>query len=147
MPFYIPYVVAFFALSAYALLGPIAKKVGTDVPPFTFIAASSLILMLSAGAIAFVFERQKVIPMFQDLQWSWVALFSLINLIAYVGYLWAINRIPVAQYEMFGVVMPVVGGLFAVALLKEPFHTRYIVALALMTVGLYIAIAPDLKGK
>lgn len=144
---YLPYIVAFFALSAYSLLGPIAKKVGLDLPPFTFIAASSLILMLSAGAIAYVFERHRVIPMFQDLHWHWLATFSLINLVAYVGYLWAINRMPVAQYEMFGVVMPVVGGLFAVALLKEPFHARYIIALVLMTAGLYIAVAPDLKGK
>ncbi len=144
---YIPYIVAFFALSAYALLGPIAKKVGTDLPLFTFITASSFILMILAGSIAYAFERHKVIPMFQDLQWSWLALFSLINLVAYVGYLWAINRIPVAQYEMFCVVMPVVGGLFAVFLLKEPFHARYILSLALMAVGLYIAIAPDLKAK
>ncbi len=142
-----PYIVAAFAVSAYALLGPIAKKVGTALPPFTFITVSSIIIVVCAGTIAFFYERHQIMETFREIHWNWLALFSLINVVGYVGYLWAINRIPVAQYEMFGILMPIIGGLFAVVLLKEPFHARYLLSIAVISIGLYIAVAPDLRSK
>lgn len=143
----IPYVVAFFAVSCYALMGPMAKKVSVLLPPFTFIAVSTFILATIAGIIAYFFERKKVAIAFDTIHWQWLLVFSLANLVAYVGYLWAITKMPVAQYEMFGIFVPIVGGLFAWLLLNEPFHMRYLVALAFMAVGIYIAVAPDLKVK
>ena len=143
----LPYIVAFFAVSAYSLLGPMAKKVSVSLPPFTFIALSTFMLAVLAGLIGYFNERDAVIKAIPHTNWNWLILFTLVNLAGYAGYLWAITKIPVAQYEMFGVLMPIVGGLFAVYLLKEPFHTRYILSLLFIGVGIYIAIAPDLKVK
>lgn len=141
-----PYLIAFLAVSCYALLGPIAKKVGMDLPPFTFIATSSIILAVPAAFIGYFFERDKILSSEINIHWNWLIAFSLINLVGYVLYLLAIRRLPIAQYDMFGIMMPIIGGLFAVFLLKEPFHARYLASLLFMAVGLYIAVGPEIRG-
>lgn len=144
---FIPYVIAFMAVACYAIMGPIAKKVGPDIQPFTFIALASFLLTLIAGCAAFFYERGNWEDTITRLNWSWLALYIAANFISYTGYLWAIARIPVAQFEMFGIFVPIVGGLFAWLILKEPFHARYVLALAFMAVGIFIAVGPELKAK
>lgn len=142
-----PYIIAFFAVGCYALLGPIAKKIGFHLPPFAFVAISCLLLSISAATISYFFERGKITAALTDFNWGGMIIFSAINLTAYVLYLTAIRKIPIAQYDMFAILMPVIGGLAAVVLLKEPFHARYILAIAVMAVGIYIAVGPELKVK
>jgi len=143
----LPYLIAALAIACYATLGPIAKKVGLHLPPFSFIACSSAITCLCGATLGFMFEREKVVAAMNDINWGWLVAFSLINMAGYVFYLLALRKIPVAQYEMFGILMPIIGGFFAVYLLKEPFHARYFLALVFMATGLWIAIGPELKGK
>lgn len=87
----IPYLIAFFAVSSYALLGPIAKKIGPNLPPFSFIALSTFMLCVPAAIIGFLYEKDKIIDAVHTIHWSWLVAFSMINLVAYVGYLIAIN--------------------------------------------------------
>lgn len=138
-----PYLIALFAVSAYALLGPIAKKIGANLPPFGFIAASSLILFIVCGTLSWFLERQAVSESLAKVHWSWLVIFSLINVVAYVGYLYAIKHIPIVHYEMFVILSPIIAGVVAVLMLNEPFHTRYLLALGFMGVGLFIAIKPQ----
>lgn len=140
-----PYVIAFISTLCYAALGPIVKKVGYTIPPFTLMATSSLMIALVGGLIAFSLEREQVLSIKNDADWRWLIVFSMINLIGYVLYLVAIKAIAVAQYNMFNLLMPIIGGLFAVYLLKEPFHFRYVIAMIFMGIGLYIAVNPTLK--
>ena len=143
----IPYFVAFVAMSCYAMMGPIAKLTGTSIGPFCFIAVASLFLTMIAFAAAFIFERDEFAPSLSRVNWSWLGLYVVINFTSYAGYIWAIGRIPVAQFEMFGIFVPVIGGFFAWWLLKEPFHLRYFLALGVMATGILIAIGPELKAK
>lgn len=143
----LPYAVAFFAVACYAIMGPIAKKVGPDIQPFTFIALASLLLTIVAASVAYFYERGNWTDTLSRLNWSWLGLYIAANFVSYAGYLWAIARIPVAQFEMFGIFVPIVGGFFAWLILKEPFHARYFLALAFMAIGILIAIAPELKAK
>ncbi len=146
MATYIPYLVSFFAIACYSLMGPIAKKVSTDLQPLSFIAFTSFLLMMAAGICSYFFEK-NAIATFEKINPYWLVVYFICNFVSYIGYLWAITRIPVAQFEMFGIFVPVIGGFFAWLILKEPFHTRYFAALAFMAVGIYIAVAPDLMKK
>lgn len=139
-----PYLIAALAVSCYALLGPLAKKVSLVLPPFSFIAASSLILFLICFALAVAYERPALSTAIRHINFGWLLCFSLVNILGYIGYLWAINRIAVAEYQMFIILGPIVGGAFAYILLGETFHTRYLIAAAIMAIGLYIAISPRL---
>ena len=141
MAAFFPYLVAIFAVSAYALISPMVKKVG-ELPPFSYIAISSFILFTVCGAVAYFFEKDKVLEAADRINWPWLVAMSATNIIGYIGYLWAINRVPVVHYEMLIFISPIIGGLFAVYLLNEPFHLRYIPALGFMLLGLLIAIKP-----
>lgn len=143
----IPYFVAFFAVACYAVMGPVAKKVSPDVQPFTFMAVASFFVVIIAGVFAFIYERTDVATLATKINWPWMGVYILCNFVSYTGYLWAITRIPVAQFEMFGIFVPIIGGLFAWLILQEPFHARYLLAIAFMALGLFIAIKPDLQVK
>lgn len=143
----IPYFVAFFAVSCYALMGPVAKKVSGDIQPFTFIALASLLLTVVSAGVAFFYERNGVAASLGKINLNWLLFYVICNFVSYAGYLWAITRIPVAQFEMFGIFVPIIGGFFAWFILKEPFHARYFLALAFMTVGIAIAVGPELRSK
>lgn len=143
----LPYFVAFLAVACYAMMGPIAKKVSGDIQPFTFIALASLSLTACAALIAFFYERGDFTASLAKINIGWLAVYVICNFVSYAGYLWAITRIPVAQFEMFGIFVPVIGGFFAWWILKEPFHARYFLALALMAAGILIAVAPELRRK
>lgn len=143
----IPYFVSFFAVSCYALMGPVAKKVGVDIKPFSFICFTSFLLFMATAALSYVYERGSVLSSFEKININWLIFYFVCNLVSYVGYLWAISRIPVAQFEMFGIFVPIIGGFFAWFVLKEPFHMRYFIALAFMAVGIFIAVAPELRTK
>jgi drug/metabolite transporter (DMT)-like permease len=142
-----PYFIAVAAICFYASLSPMAKKIGFNLPPFSLIAISSFIHLCIAGSIAFAKERHVVLAGFDKIEWHWLLIFSITNLIGYVLYLLALSKIPVAQYQMFTLLTPIVGGLLAVLLLKEPFHARYFIALAFMGIGIAIAIGPELRSK
>lgn len=139
--------ITLLGIFGYAMLGPLAKKVGYSIPPFSFIAVSALILCIVSFIIAIIFERTQVAATYQSIKWGWLIAYSMMNLVAYVFYIIAVNRIPVAEYEMFSILMPIFGGIAAVYLLNEPFHPRYLVALVIMGIGLYVAIGPQLSGK
>lgn len=143
----LPYFVGFMAMASYALMGPIAKVMGATMGPFSFITVASLALTIIMAFVAFTFERGDFVQSMTQLKWNWMALYILVNCISYAGYIWAIGRIPVAQFEMFGIFVPVIGGFFAWWILKEPFHMRYFLALAFMAVGILIAIGPELRSK
>lgn len=142
----IPYLVSFFAVASYALMGPIAKKVSTDLQPLSFIAVTSFLLMMAAAISSYFFEK-GALASFEKINPQWLVIYFVCNFVSYIGYLWAITRIPVAQFEMFGIFVPIIGGFFAWLILNETFHTRYFVALAFMAVGIFIAVAPDLLKK
>jgi drug/metabolite transporter (DMT)-like permease len=139
---FLAYGVAALAVSCSSLLSPIAKKIGPGLPPFTFIAASSGILMIVSGVAAWFVEREKVVATAGEIRWHWLLAFSLVNVVSYALFLWVINRVPVTHYQMFVFLSPIVGGIAAVFLLGEPFHVRYIPALGFMLVGLLIAVKP-----
>ncbi len=141
-----PSSIAIIAIFCYAFLGPLAKKVGLTIPPFTFVAISTFMLTALAIVVAVIFERDQIVGAISQVSWGWMIAFTAINLAGYALYLVAMSRMPVAQYEMFGILMPIFGGVIAYFLLKEPIHPRYLLALAFMAVGLYIAVAPNLKG-
>lgn len=146
MTIFLPYIIAFLAVSTFGLLSPMVKKLGVDFPPFSFIAISSLILGGISSFVAYFFEKEKLLAALEQVNINWLVIFSLTNLVGAIGYIWAIQRVPVVHYEMLLFISPIIGGIFAFYLLDEAFHVRYLLALVFMVAGLAIAIRPwDLK--
>lgn len=141
---FFPYLIALASVLCSAILSPMAKKVGFQLPPFSFIAISSFIHFWIAGSIALVKEKDTVIANFDKIEWQWFLIFSLTHLASYVIYLAALSKIPIAHYQMFALLTPIFGGLIAVVALKEPFHARYLLSMLFIGIGIFIAIKPNL---
>ena len=138
----LPYIAAFMAMFCYALLPVLAKKMHASVPPFSLIAVTMFVLMLCSLVASYVTERSFKISSLGLSDFLSLVLFGLINFVGFGAYLFSISKIPVVEYQMIGVLIPLVGGVLAVFLLNEPFLWRYGVGFVFVAVGLYLTLGP-----
>ena len=136
-----PYVIAFIAISCYASLTILAKKVMPDIPSFSFIAITMFILAGLATAAALIYEQKDFFISTLSLKnWGWIIGFSMINFAGFALYLYAIKFMPVAHYQTIGLAIPLVGGLLAFGLLGEVLTLRFFVGFFIAAFGVFIAV-------
>lgn len=133
------YLIALIAISCYATLSVIAKKVLSDIPPFTFITITMIFLAIFSGISALFFEKNSIFSALST-HWLWIIGFSLINFIGFALYLYAITKMPVVEYQIIAVITPVIGGGLAYLILSEALTTRYFIGLVFIAIGLYISL-------
>lgn len=136
----VPYIVTFISVCLYACLPVIAKKVHADIPPFSFMALTMAILSLCSFVADFFVDRHVEILKLPSSVWQGILAFGILNFLAFAAYMFAIARIPVAEYQLFYVITPIVTGLLAFAVLAEPFKANYMIGLLFIGVGLFIAL-------
>ncbi len=141
MSVFVPYLFAFVAIGCYASLPPLAKKMMLgQVPPFAFIGITMAILSALSFSACFAVEKKFS---FQSLGWSeWKGLvfFAFVNFLGFTLYLFAIKNIAVAHYQIIGLITPLIGGLLAYFILREPFYGKYLISILFMGIGLYFAL-------
>lgn len=137
----IPYLIAFIAISCYASLTVLSKKVMPDIPSFSFIAITMFILAGLATAAALMYEHKDFSPTTLSLKsWGWIIGFSLINFAGFGLYLYAIKFMPIAHYQTIGLALPLVGGLLAFVLLEEVLTLRFFAGFLIAAFGIFIAV-------
>lgn len=135
------YLIGFAAIICYALLSPIVRKLSLGtVPPFAFMMIANGFLFLFAVIGYWMMERGSVAAM-QPITWIWMFGFALLNFLGYYLYIKALSGMPVTSYQLMALATPIIGGLFAWYLLKEPITVKMLVGFAIMCAGFYIAIA------
>ncbi len=140
----LPYVSAFLAVTCYAALGPIIKRLGVDIPGFLFIAFAGVVLSVGGGLAHFLLEGRAGFFLPNMRQLGGFVVFGAVNIIGFWLYISSIKQIPVAQYDMIAGFGILITAFFAALFLNEPIHARYIPAALLIAAGIYIAIGPDL---
>ena len=135
-----PYFAAFAAITGYAALIVIAKKVQLDIPSFSFIAITMALLTLFSAIVAFIYEKDFSITNLSQANWIWLISFSLINLVAFSLLLFAISKIPVVEYQIIAVITPIIGGSLGYLILSEALTARYFIGLIFIAIGLYISL-------
>ena len=139
----VAYLGLFISVVLYATLGPMAKKIGLSMSPFSVVAWTSLVMAILAAFFSFVFERTGPdLTIKQPTLLLGIILYSLVNCVASLIYYAAIRHVPIVHYDVMALITPIVGGLLAVWLLGEPFHARYLVGLAIVSIGIFVAIKP-----
>lgn len=141
----LPYLTAFLAVTCYAAAGPIIKKTTGTLPTFLFIGISSVLLAVGSFIALFLTEGRAGFFIPERSKMLGFISFAVINLIGWALYMYSIKLIPVAQYDMMAGLGILLTAFFAAALLNEPIHLRYIPAFIFIMVGLYIAVAPELR--
>lgn len=143
----VPYLTAFISVVCYGAVGPIIKKTGAAMPTFLFIGISSTLLAIGAFVMLLLTEGRAGFLLPGRSKVTGFVLFTVINLVGWVLYMYSIKHIPVAQYDMIAGLGILVTAFFASMILGEPMHLRYIPAAIFILIGLRIAIGPDLSGR
>ncbi len=141
-----PYLIGFAAMSCYAALSSIAKKTLPEIPSLTFVAVTSGLLSLVATCCAFFFDKGFSLTSLKMNTWGGLFVFSAVNFVGFALYMTTIKRIPVAEYQMIYIFSPIIAAFFALLLLGEPFKMRYLAGLAVMGLGLFIALYDSAKS-
>lgn len=111
-----------------------------DIPPFSYIAITMLLLSGIGFVASFFFEKDFSFSSISEKNWSLIISLSTINFIGFALLLNAISKIPVVEYQIIAVMTPIVGGLLALIFLSEALTVRYFIGLVFIAIGLYISL-------
>lgn len=140
----LPYVSAFLAVTCYAALGPIIKRLGVDIPGFLLITFTGLVLSFGGSLAHLLLEGRAGFFLPNMRQVGGFLVLGAVNILGFWLYISSIKQIPVAQYDMIAGFGILITAFFAAIFLNEQIHARYIPAAILIAAGIYIAIGPDL---
>ncbi len=142
---FMPYLIGFAAMSCYAALPAISKKILQDLPPITLIFTCVVFLSLYSGIWMLFYDKGASLSAMKGPTWGGVVILAAVNMGGYFLYMTTIKMIPVTQYQMIYIFSPIIAAFFALLLLGEPFKMRYLAGLAVMGLGLFIALYDSVK--
>jgi len=137
----IGYVFVISSVLLYAVLSPILKKVSGDVSPWTTIAIAMTVLTVIAYIMSFLTEDLKQFVWKDNkLNIMYLVLVGGINALAFYLGVRAYGYMPLWQQSMFGLLGPVITGIFAFYILGEPMSWKLFIGLAIVSIGLFIGV-------
>lgn len=137
------HLLAFLAVAFYATLPSIVKRVmGGGVDNYLFMGASMALLSLFSFSVALVKGNGGVSfdSLWQNNNWFWLILFTVLNFIAFALMVMAVQKVMVFDYQLMVIVQPLIGALIAYVLFKEQLELKHLVGFALVATGLCIAL-------
>lgn len=140
MQHFVFYGFAALAVSLYAILPIIAKKLEVSMPPFAFIAITMAVLSSLALCVSLAIERPYNFAHLSATHFLLLFLFGAVNLVSFTLFLKAITGIPVAHYQLIGGLGPIVAAGLAFVFLGQQVGMRFFLAIPFILVGLYIAL-------
>jgi drug/metabolite transporter (DMT)-like permease len=125
----------------YASLTPLLKKANQVLPPFAVMAISMAVLFLLSLIFSLFFENfaQLKLSQYKGVV-KILILVGILNTIAFYLAVKAFKYLPIWQQQMFTVLTPVLSGIFAYFILGEAFSSKLFLGLAIMTIGLFLAL-------
>ncbi len=135
------YAIVFASTVLYASLGPLMKRANAKLPPFTVIAIAMIVLATGAIICSLVFEKGSRIAYGAYKQEIILLIIAgLLNLAAFWLGVLGYKYMPLWQQSMFTFFTPLLTGLFAFLILKEPIEAKMFLGLVLMSLGLYVSV-------
>lgn len=125
----------------YALIFTLTKKANQQIPPFMVMAISMFVLFACSFIASIIFEKIfsfKVDTIKANL--SVLILIGVVNFFAFWLLILGYKYFEVWQIGLFQILIPVLAGIFAYFILGEKLTTNLFIGLAIMSVGLYVAI-------
>lgn len=135
------YVIVFISTASYALLTPLLKKASEKIPPFTLIAISMFVLFLCSFLVSIFLENSlklKIAPI-KTYIWTLVVV-GVINALAFWLQVLGYKYMPIWQQALFGLLSPLLSGVFAYYILGEQMSAKLFLGLIVMGIGLFVAV-------
>lgn len=134
-------VIVIASTAFYALLHPLLKKAGQQVPPFTVMAISMFVLfILSLLASVFVEGSLSLKGGAAKINLPILIIIGIVNFLAFWLLLLSYKYFPVWQINMFALLTPIIAGVLSYFILGEKLTVNLFIGLLFMGVGLYIAV-------
>lgn len=143
---YTGYLLAFTAATAYACLPVFYKKLGLDYSPYLMMLTNSLPITILAAVLYFSQKGMVEMSSVPTKDFAWMLGLGLWNFFAFVLYLAALKQVKVFEYEMIGMIAPLVAGLIAYVVLKETLTIYHFIGFTLVAIGLFIALKFGASG-
>lgn len=134
-------IIIFSSTVLYALMGVLFKKTSLQTSAFSLMAISMFALFASSLSLSLIFEKDSIIKSIQDKN-LFLILIS-VGLINTVGFWLAIQGykyMPLWQQTLFSLLIPPLTGIFAYFILGETISMKLLLGLAIMGIGLFVAI-------
>jgi drug/metabolite transporter (DMT)-like permease len=123
----------------YALMGPILKKGNQEIPPFTIMAITTLLLSIFSVIMSLIFEH----PFSLHIQYSKIfpslIFYSLINVVGFWLLIQGYKYMPLGKQSLFGLLSPVFVSIFAYFILGEKLDPKILLSLLIMGFGLFVS--------
>lgn len=126
----------------YASLSPMIKKVSQNkLGPFTVMTFSMLVLFLLSLILAYTFEGLgKFDFATHKIDVMILLVVGAINMVGFWLAIKSFDYFPIWLQQMFGLLVPIIAGVFAYFILGEKFSPKLFYGLALMGTGLFVAL-------
>ncbi len=126
----------------YAMLWPLLKKASQSMPPFTVMTVSVFVLFILSLIFSLTVEgviNLKYLNANKNIVLMLIGV-GLINTLSFWLFIHAFKYMPIWQQSMFSLLAPILGGIFAYFILGEAMSIKLFVGLAVMSIGLFIAV-------
>ncbi len=136
------YVVALMAMTCYAVLTPISKKLTQDgLTGYYIILINSIMLgILSLIAIIATGNNFDSIKKMSFSTWMFASALGVINFIGFALYIWAVARIPATEYQIMFLASPLIVAVVSYFLLTEPMQLKHLIGGIVVAIGVYITV-------
>ncbi len=125
----------------YGLLTPLEKKPNVALPPFTIMTISMFVLFLFSFIGSIVFEHLfSIKPSILKANMTPLILVGIFNFFAFWLWILGFKYFTVWQQQMFFLLTPIIGGIFAYFILGETISIKLFIGLAIIAVGLFVGL-------
>ena len=131
---------ALLAVAGFSVLPVIAKKAGSEIPPFTFTAITMSCIAFFSLIGALLYEQNFRLSEITTNQFLTLVIFGVVNFIAFLLMLYVLKQVPAANFQLLMALSPLVTALVAYAVLGENLTVWFFIALPIVFIGLYLAL-------
>jgi drug/metabolite transporter (DMT)-like permease len=136
------YLIAFAAMTCYALLPPMAKALTTSgfSGPHLILINSVVLTVLSVIYLAFSHYDFNVLYQVKTSTWMLALFWGSVNFLGFILYLIAISKIPATDYQIMYLASPLIVALVSYFFLNETLHFKHLIGGGLVVLGVYIVV-------
>jgi drug/metabolite transporter (DMT)-like permease len=126
----------------YAFNGVLLKKGSSSIPPFASMTISMFVLLSLSALLTWTTEREFTWSYSENRDGFYTLIaVGFVNTAAFWCLLKTYSHVPVWVYQMFALLTPVFSAILAYFILGELFTARMFLGLAVVGLGLYIAVS------
>ncbi|PCI01026.1 MAG: hypothetical protein COB76_02235 [Alphaproteobacteria bacterium] len=136
------YFLAFIAMTCYAVLTPITKKLTLSGLDGAYVILANSLLLGTISTVYIMATGNDWTPFTKGSKdmFIWACAMGVINFVGFLLYIIAIAKIPTTEYQIMFLASPFIVALFAYFFLNEILELKHLIGGIIVAIGVYITI-------